>query len=223
MRTIGEAISRTKNLVKGMKQDAFLTDRFVYALLLKHGKFLMRRQDSQNKVMKFNPVFQTLNFVELVDTDKVQAHCIGLSSDCTIKRTVDRLPSFMEGYWGPLIRSVTSVDGSEEFMPTYPTAYLNISRQKNFRYNSTRYYWFVGGHLFFPNLPWDAVRIEGVFEEDISRYNCDCADDCIARQDQLFNVPDFLDAEMDKLILQDLGILEQTPSDAKDDKQSVLR
>jgi hypothetical protein len=192
-------------------------------LLLKHGKFLMRRQDSQNKVMKFNPVFQALNFVELVETDKVQAHCIGLSSDCTIKRTAEKLPSFMEGYWGPLIRSVTSVDGSDEFMPTYPTTYLNMTRQRNFRYNTTRYYWFLGGYLFFPNLDWDAVKVEGVFEEDISRYNCDCADDCIPRQDQLFNVPDFLDADMDRMVLQDLGILEQTPPDFKDDKQSNLR
>ncbi|HEY4062329.1 MAG TPA: hypothetical protein VGM30_10535 [Puia sp.] len=223
MRTIGEVVSRVKNLMKGVKQDAFLTDRFVFALLLKHAKFLMRRQDSQNKVMKFNPVFQTLDFVELEEIDKVQAKCVGLSSNCTIKRTREKLPTFMEGYWGPLIRSVTSLDGSEEFMPTYPTTFINISRQKNFRYNTTRYYWFLGGYLFFPNLEWDAIRIEGVFEDDISSYNCDCEDDCIPKQDQQFNVPDFLDSDMDKMILQDLGIMEQTPADNKDDKQSVLR
>ncbi len=223
MRTIGEVVYRVKNLVKGVRQDAFLTDRLVYALVLKHAKFLMRRQDSQNKVMKFNPVFQALDFVELEEIDKVQASCAGLSSDCTIKRTRDKLPAFMEGYWGPLIRSVTSVDGSDEFMPTYPTTYLNIANQKNFRYNTTRYYWFLGGYLYFPNLEWDAVRIEGVFEDDISRYNCDPEDDCIQKQDQQFNVPDFLDADMDKMILQDLGIMEQVPSDNNDDKQSILR
>jgi hypothetical protein len=183
----------------------------------------MRRQDSQNKVMKFNSVFQTLDFVELIDVDKVQAGCIGLSSECSIKRTREVLPGFMEGYWGPLIRSVTSLDGAEDFMPTYPGVYINISKQKNFRYNFSKYYWFLGGHLYFPNLVWDAVRIEGVFEEDISRYNCDCNDDCLQKQEQRFNVPDFLDTELDKLVLQEMGMMQQIPSDPVDDKQSILR
>jgi hypothetical protein len=118
---------------------------------------------------------------------------------------------------------VTSLEGAEDCMPTYPGVYINISKQKNFRYNFSKYYWFLGGHLYFPNLVWDAVRIEGVFEEDISRYNCDCNDDCLQKQEQRFNVPDFLDTELDKLVLQEMGMMQQIPSDPVDDKQSILR
>jgi hypothetical protein len=223
MRTIGSAISRMKNLVKGVKHDAFLTDRVIYSLYMKHGKLLLRRQDSQNKLMKFNPVFQTLDLVELIEVDKVQAQCVGLTSDCTIKRTKDKLPAFLEGYWGPIIRSVTSVDGSEEFYPTYPVNYLNITRQKNFKFNKKKYFWFLNGYLYFPDLDWDAVKIEGVFEEDISKFNCNCDDECIQRQDQQLNIPEYLDADIERLVIQDLGIGLSAPGDPQDDKVSPLR
>lgn len=225
MRTIGDVISRTKNLIKSVKQDAFITDRVMYSLIIKHAKALMRRQDSANKVMKFNPVFQSMHFVELVEVDKIEAECAGITSGCTIKRTKHKLPKFMQGYWGPLIRSVMSIDGSEDLQPTYPTTYISISKQKNFKYNKTKYYWFINDYLYFPNIEWDAVRIEGVFEEDISVYQCDdCEKICVPmRQDQPFYVPDFLDSEIDKLVLGDLGIMLGVPSDNSDDKQSISR
>ena len=44
---VGEAISRIKNTIKSVKQDAAsLTDRYVYSLILKYGKLLMRGQDN---------------------------------------------------------------------------------------------------------------------------------------------------------------------------------
>lgn len=223
MTPISHIISRVRKLVKGVKQEALLTDRFIYSLVLKHAKLLMRRQDARNNIMRFNPVFQALDFVPLIDTDTVQASCIGLESGLTIKRTEEKLPTFMEGYWGPLIRAVTSVDGSEELMPTYPTTYLNMSKQKNFRFNKTKYYWFLGGYLFFPNLEWDAIKLEGVFEDDVSKYNCDCEDDCIPKPDQSFNVPDYLHADIEKLVLADLGLMLQVPMDNQDDGKNLLK
>ena len=67
MASIGEVVSRVRNNVKGSKQDPFLTDRYLYSIILKYATLLMRRQDSANKLMKFNSVFQTLPFVELIE------------------------------------------------------------------------------------------------------------------------------------------------------------
>ena len=53
MTTIGERIASIRNQVKSVKQDAFLTDRFVYSLIMKHASLFMRRQDSLNRIMKF--------------------------------------------------------------------------------------------------------------------------------------------------------------------------
>lgn len=51
--TIGDVVSRLRNQLKGNKQDAFMTDRMIYAFVLKHAKWLMKREDSKNKLLVF--------------------------------------------------------------------------------------------------------------------------------------------------------------------------
>jgi hypothetical protein len=220
--TIGDVVSRLRNQLKGNKQDAFLTDRMIYAFVLKHAKWLMKREDSKNKLMMFSGVIQTMDYVELIEIDKVEACCTGVSSDCKIKRTKDKLPVFLQGYYGPLIRTISSIDASEEMQPTLPSQYVAISNSKNFRFNKTKYFWFLNDYLYFPNLEWDAVRIEGIFEDDISRWTCE-EDDCIVRQDQSFNVPDYLLAELEAQVFKDIMGEMQIPVDPNNDKQNVAR
>ena len=129
--TIGDVISRLRNQIKGNKQDAFLTDRMIYSFVLKHAKWLMKREDSKNKLMAFSGVIQTMDYVELIEIDKVEACCTGVSSDCKIKRTKDKLPVFLQGYYGPLIRTISSIDNSEELQPILPSSYISISNSKN--------------------------------------------------------------------------------------------
>ena len=63
--TIGDVISRIRSQMKASKQDAFITDRMIYAFVLKHAKWLMKREDGKGKLMAFSSVIQTLDFVEL--------------------------------------------------------------------------------------------------------------------------------------------------------------
>lgn len=220
--TIGDVLSRIRSQVKGVKQDALLTDRVIYSFVNKHSKWLMKREDSRNKLMAYSGVIQTLDFVELIEVDKVEACCTGLTSDCTIKRTNSKMPLFMQGYWGPLIRTVSSLDGSEELQPTTPSQYLAMSKSKNFKYNKTKYFWYLDDYIYFPDLDWDAVRIEGIFEDDISGFSCE-GDSCVQRSDQTFNVPDYLLGELEARVFQDLAGMMQIPSDLPNDKQNVAR
>ena len=220
--TIGDVISRIRNQIKSTTQDAFVTDRMIYSFVLKHAKWLMKREDSKNRLMSFSGVMQTKDFVELVEVDKVEACCTGLKSDCTIKRTKDKMPIFLQGYYGPLIRTVASLDGSEEMQPTHPSTYLSLSKSKNFKYNKTKYFWYLDDYLYFPNVDWDAVRIEGIFEEDISMYTCE-PDSCLQKTDLLFNVPDYLFGELEAAVLKDIIAMYQIPSDASPDKQNIAR
>ena len=67
MTKIGDVISRVRGQVKAEVQDAFVTDRYIYSLLLKFAQLLMRRQDNANKLIKFNSVWETLPLLELID------------------------------------------------------------------------------------------------------------------------------------------------------------
>ena len=127
MTTIAEVISRIRNEIKAESQDAFVTDRYVYSLINKFAQLYMRRQDVSNKLMRFNSVWKVLPYIELIEEDKIEAECVGVYSDCTFMRTKDKLPKMIEGYWGPLIRSVTSIDGSTSLQPTYPSTFASMT------------------------------------------------------------------------------------------------
>jgi hypothetical protein len=194
----------------------------IYSFVIKHAKWLMKREDTRSKLLSFTSVVQTLDFVELVEVDKVEAQCTGIKSHCTIKRTKDKIPIFLQGYWGPLIRSVSSLDGSERLQPILPSTYVYSSKSKNSKYNKTKYFWYLNDYLYFPNLEWDAVKIEGLFEDDISKWTCE-QDSCVQRQDMSFNVPDYLWGEIEAQVFKDLSTALQIPPDSDNDKQSITR
>jgi hypothetical protein len=230
MKTIGYFLSRLRNLIKAVKQDSFLTDRFLYSLARKHIPFLLKREDGRNKLMTFNGIFELLPYVELIEVDRVEAKCSGIKSGCTIKRTKDKLPTLFSGYIGPLIRSITSISGpatsaTDEGVIRLITAnkYASIVKSTNFKYNKIKYCWFIDGYLYFPDLEWDAVRIEGIFDADISKFNCSGCVECKPRQEQNLNIPEYLYSELESLMLKDLGITFQLPTDPADDKINPLR
>ena len=224
MTTIAESISRVRNLVKGSRQDAFLTDRFIYSLIVKYAKMYIKRQDMLNIRLKFASLFRTLTCSDLVEVDRIEACCGSLPSTCKIMRTREKIPLPFEGSYGPFIRTVASIDGSVEVYRTQPAAYTSMTKTSTFKYNKQKYYWYMNGYIYMPNVDWDAVLVEGIFQEDISIFTCDEKEVCKIRQEEILAIPDDLFAEVEKQVLQDLGFQVQIPTDPKmADKQNILR
>jgi hypothetical protein len=222
MTTIGEAVSRVRNTVKGVKEDAFLTDRFIYSLLIKHAAYIVRKLDNENKIMRIQSLFEKIPCVELVEVSTIDACCAGVKTNCTIMRTKEHLPEPMEGAEGPLIRSVTSLDGSISMVNTNPSTFVYMTGQPTFKYNKSKYYWYLEGHLYFPNIEWEGVRVDGIFTASTKKFHCD-QDQCAPRQDDRLAIPEFIFAEVEQLVLKDLLLMLQTPTETQDDKMNPLR
>ncbi len=223
MTTIGEVISRIRGQVKAEVQDAFVTDRYVYSMVVKFAQILMRRQDYANKLMKFNAVWKKLPYIELIEVDKVEAHCSGIQSGCTIKRSKNKLPDMIEGYWGPLIRTVSSIDGSIEVQATQPSTYTSMTKTTSFKYNKTKYFWYLDGYLYLPNIDWDAIQIEGVFDDEIGFWLCDKAEQCVPRYKQDIYIPEALFAEIETQVVQAMMLTVQIPVVDGDNKVDANR
>jgi len=221
MNTIADSISRVRGNLKAVKQDAFLTDRAIWSALLKYAKLYIKRLDDQNKIMRFQSLFEVLPCVELMDIDKVEACCEGMQSGCTIKRTVDRIPTVLEGTYGPLFRTISSIDGSISCYKTYPATFVDMSNTTNFKYNKNKYYWYLDGYLYFPNIEWDAIRIEMLPEESIAMYTCD--DECEIRQNGKTHIPEYLFVEIENNVKQELLTTIQIPPEGMNDNKNQLK
>lgn len=224
MTNIGEGIARVRNVLKAVKEDPFITDRFIFSMIIKHAQFLIRQQDTMNQLLKFQSFFKKLPCVELIEVDKIEA-CCDIKSGITIRRTKDKIPRVMEASFGPLFRSVMSIDGSQEIYRTEPSHYRSLTLTSGYKYNKNKYYWYLNDYLYFPNIPWDAISVEGIFQDDISAFSCDsCEDKCTPRQEQEFQIPDYMFAQIEQNVLKEMTMSAQVPPDpAADDNQNILR
>jgi hypothetical protein len=220
MTTIGEAISRVRNALKAVKEDAFLTDRTVYFALMKYALTLIKREDNQNKLMRISSIFQVLPYIELIDVDKVDAGCIGVYSECYFKRSKEKLPTILDGTFGPIIRTVSSIDGTIEMYRTDPGTWVSMTKTTTFKYNRMPYFWYLNGYIYCPNIDWDAIRMEAIFDGQVD--TCD-TDDCLIKQDQPFTIPQYLFSEVEQYVIKELTMTMQMPSDGADDSQNSLR
>jgi hypothetical protein len=223
MTTIREAISRIRNVFKLVNEDAFLTDRFIYSLLIKHSKTLIRRQDVENKLMQYDSLFETLPYVELIEVDRIEAECARLKTGCKIMRTKKKLPKLMTGSNGPIIRTVSPIDGSDVFQQILSAVYVAMTQSTNFKYNKTHYFWYKNGYLYFPDIVWDAVSVEGMFEEAVDDFCNENNKDCTIAQDRNVTIPDYLFSEIEQMTQQELMTLAKVPSDTGDNSQNILR
>jgi hypothetical protein len=223
MTTKGDTISNVRNLVKATKLDAFVTDRFLYNLVLTQAKLFIQRKDDQNKLGLYSSLFQNLPGVVLEETSRIEAGCIDIASGCTFKRTKDPLPKLMEGSYGEIIRSITSIDGSREVRKTNSRTYMNMRKSSSFKYNNYVYYWLRNGYAYFPDLEWDVVDIEGMWQDDIAEYRCDAENCCTDRREERSNIPDGMFAEIEEMVRQKLLNTVQIPKDNMIDNQSQFR
>jgi len=221
MTTIGEAISRVRNAVKAVKEDPFLTDRQIYFSLMKYALTLIKREDNQYRLMKISSIFKVLPYVELIDVDKVEAGCVGVYSECYIKRSKEKLPTILDGVFGPIIRTTSSIDGSIEMFRTDPGTWVSMTKTTTFKYNKRPYFWFLNGYIYCPNIDWDAIKIEAIFENNVDI--CDPKADCLVRQDQTFSLPEYLFSEVEQFVVKELTMLMSVPVDSTDDGQNILR
>ena len=220
MTTIGEAISRVRNTLKAVKEDPFLTDRTIYYSLLKYAQTLIKREDNQFKLMKISSIFSVLPYIEMIDVDKVDAGCIGIFSGCYFKRSKEKLPTILDGVFGPIIRTVSSIDGTIEMYRTDPGTWVSMTKTTTWKYNRSFYFWYLDGYLFAPNIDWDAIRMEAIFEGKLDTCT---TEECGIKQDQQFALPEYLFSEAEQFVIKELTMTMQVPTDGADDSQNTLR
>lgn len=223
---VGESISRVRNVLKAVKEDPFMTDRFIYSLIMKYAKTLIKRDSKMENIYKNESLFKAIPCLELIDVDKVEACCLSIKTGCTFKRSKDKLPKIQDVDGGPIIRGVFTLDYSKKANRTQPGIYSNMTNTSGFKYNKKKYYWIANDYLFIPNVDWEAIRLEAMFDEDINSLLCslgDDANDCTPEQDRTLSIPEHLFSEIEQMVLNEILTAGKIPSDGADDSQNILR
>lgn len=214
-KSIAQHISDIKGSLRLNNADSRLTDRHIYLMMFKTRELLLKQ--SNQWLLQNHDIFQVIPEVELEEVDTVEA--CGVQTDCKIKRSKNKLPKMLEDKRGPIIKVISSLDGFSELTYVTISDYLKKRKKSTFKYDTTLYFWIRNGYIYFPNVEWDSVLLEGYLEEDYIS-SCDEQQPCKNYQDNLFRIPGHLGESMTRMIEEKLKVYIQIPEDQKIDKNT---
>jgi len=103
---------------------------------------------------------------------------------------------------------------------TDPGTWISITKSTTFKYNKRPYFWYLNGYLYCPNIDWDAIRVEAIFDGQLDTCS---TEPCLIRQDDPFVLPEYLFSEVEQFVVKELTMTMQVPTDGPDDSQNALR
>lgn len=217
---IGHLISQLMNQAKLTNADARLTRKFVWSIIDKHARWLIKRESSKLRIMKLDYLFQRMRCVPVIEMSTIDEDC-GIKTKCKIWRTRDKIPDLYTDEDGIIIKAVYSVDGSEEYTPIKLQELMRKLENPHSRYDKSRYYYFYNGYLYFPNQPIHMVEIKGYFQDEIVN---ECRPDehhkrCWSHMQKKLRVPEYVLGELMDHALNDLINTKKIPTDPKINKE----
>lgn len=218
MKTNRDFISEIISDLKNTGQDRRISKRQVWYKIYDAAKLILDRELAEKKLWRQTNLWTPI-CVEMEEISSILCTCIDIDSGCTIYRSKKKLPKLFSSRFGYAIFSVTSIDvrHNNQVIITTPETAKNSARIKGV---SDKYGFIVDNYLYLLNSKLKAVTIYGLFEEDVTAWQCDKSDSaeekCWLDQDVFF--PDRLNDSIKRMALELLFKVLQIPQPQNNDK-----
>lgn len=210
--TIRQVISEVKEDFRKINADAWLPNKYVYNIILKHTSYFVRQMSDAFRILRVNSIYQSYKCVPMEEAPTID-DCCGLRGKCTIYRTKDRIPDLFEDSLGAIIQTVKSIDHSKSLTRTTPDAWLDKMKNPWNKTNKDEYYFYYNNRVYTPITNWRKVEIFGYFQEDISDINLcdDCTDhptkECRRFMDKRIMVTKDMWRVISEMVIKDLATI----------------
>lgn len=216
-----DMITSLREKLRERTADSTYTNQFLYSVLLENAKWLIRREINAGRIYGNSVFFQSLKCIPVMEVSTID-ECCPVKGCASIYRTNEKLPDMWVDEDGPVIKTVTSIDGTTEFFRTNDQTWQSKSVDPyQTQMPKLKYTFFKDGYLWFPEWNPRFVNLYAFFMDDTA--NLSMCDDktklCIRFLDTLFMLPPWLEAEMFAKALQQLaGITKKFAEDEQIDK-----
>ncbi len=223
MSTKREILQLFRKELQERNADSTFTNKDLYDELMKHGKWLIKREINSGRIYKNTKFFQTLGCQRVIEVPAID-ECCPVKTDCKIYRTECKIPDAWLDEDGPIIKNVTSVDNSMSFQATSITSWQNKKIDPYQKKSKTMYTFFSDGYLWFPEHNPHFINVLGFWMDDVSNIGCNKSKDCLRFLDTKFMVPDWLHAEMMAKAAEMLaGVTKRMQEDEQIDKNTTRK
>lgn len=224
MSTKRQLIDSLRKKIQERNADSTFFNRDLYQALIEQAKWLIKREIQKGSIYKSVTFFQTLACQDVIETTTVDP-CCPVKTNCKIYRMKCKLPEFWTDIDGPVLKSVTSVDGSTYFEMTTPTTWQSIRIDPYQKKSKQMYTFFSDGYLWFPEHNPHKINILGFWVDDVEQLN-GCAENepCVRYLDTKFPIPDWLEGELMAKAVEILaGVTKRLPEDEEINKNTTRK
>lgn len=216
MATIREFISDINNSIKALNLDDWISPKFVYSQAQSViADFLKKDVQSNRNLYKIVEGWTEIPCLEMISVPVTSCGDI----DCQrLMRSKDRLPAIYSSKFGPIIKSVISLNAGTIYFPAQSLQQWNAKNKRPFK--KDKYYVFIDGYLYIPipkgefESP-EQVRLEAYFKDkaavdkfikSMNTLNSNCKDckNCNKFLDYEMVIPFYLETSVKNQVLNDL-------------------
>lgn len=202
-----------------INQDQGIDTELVQFKVVNRRAFLIRQDQEKGRSLS-NNIQQTLSCVPVKLIDISECPC-NVPSDCTVMRTVNKIPTVIELYQKDLITKVSGTGVTSRGWSIISFARAGVSGTSKFTKDNTKVF-LHNSYIYILNPPegLEYITVNGVFEDprDVSKvFNCQ-GKPCYDTGDP-FPVSAHMIPVLKQLVLQDLTPLLQMYNDERGDER----
>ena len=199
---VKELISTIRNELNSITLDDRKSNRFIFSKVINYANIIIKRESDSRRLFNSTEIYKEEN-IKLHEVDMFEN--IFIKSCKTVNKSVKELPSFYSSIYGGLI-NIYSLDNTL-FKSTTVENYKNISNRE-FK-SKDKYYWITNNYLVIPDTTIKEVKVRYIPKLDFN----------INLSDELY-IPNWLIADIIKLVVQDIRGTLSIPKDENPDMNS---
>lgn len=206
MSTLRYLVSSVRGMHRMIATDVLATDRMIAAEIKTNAFLLLKREANLRKLWATDTIFTTIPCLEMKEVSI--AECCDYTDDCTIARSVYKLPRIAEGNYQYVIQGVYSINAlggkGKKLIETTVNRYTNSLKLPLIK--KQEYFFITNDYLYVTNPLVEKVRLVALFTEDIPNdilySDCDCGEfssvDEICKNplDKPFFLPSYLEQQV---------------------------
>ena len=214
MATGRKLVSDVRGRHKLLSGDNRINDRVILSQVRASALLLIKRETNLRKLWSTDTVFTTIPCLEMKEVSI--SECASYVDECTIARSVYKIPRITEGNYQYVIQGVYSVNAmggkGKKIKEISINRYINLLKLPIIK--KEEYFWISNGYLYITNPFIKAVRISALFEEDVPNNvlypDCDCGitvsleERCKNPLDKDFPLPGYLEKQVMDLVTKEL-------------------
>jgi len=213
MTTRAEIISRLRNGLNEVTGDSRFSNRYLWNVFMTASRDLIKQDADRGRIYSQANMWDTI-CIKMQPVSSSLCDCISFPSECTVYRSKEKLPKFIESTDGFIYRFIGTPDLSKTFTLVSPFQY---SVKREIKYNKEKYTFLHNGYIYTPDHTYPQILISGIFEGDTNKFKCDGSEDtvghCYHSLAQNISLNDYLVRTAIGLSLQELMGSKQSPKD----------